>query len=123
MATGDRHDEKRAVDSEKTNDESTAETEEQSAAVEDFGEVVLFSACQDGQESWTPAKSGGTTGGFMFSFIERLELSDLQNAKHYNFAKLLKKIYVKVTSSTDEHPQTPLFSTCHPFNLDSPFIL
>lgn len=87
------------------------------------GEVLLFSGCKDNQTSADTSKlSGGlTTGAMTYALIETLEHSTVGDWRNYSYRKLLQTMRQKLRAN--RMTQTPQFSTSHPFDLGSLFVL
>jgi len=87
------------------------------------GEVLLFSGCKDNQTSADTSKLAGglTTGAMTYALIETLEHSTVGDWHNYNYRKLLQTMRQKLRAA--KMSQTPQFSTSHPFDLASPFLL
>lgn len=87
------------------------------------GEVLLFSGCMDNQTSADTSKfTGGlTTGAMTYALIETLEHSTVGDWRNYTYRKLLKTMREKLIAA--KMTQTPQFSTSHPFDLSTRFIL
>lgn len=87
------------------------------------GEVLLFAGCRDGETSAdTNRLAGGlTTGAMTFALIEALEHSSVGDWRSYNYRKLLQTMRQKMIDARLR--QVPQFSTSHPFDLSSHFIL
>lgn len=87
------------------------------------GEVLLFSGCKDDQTSADTSKlSGGvTTGAMTYALIETLEHSTVGDWRNYSYRKLLQTMGQKLRAN--RMTQTPQFSTSHPFDLGSLFVL
>lgn len=87
------------------------------------GEVLLFSGCKDNQTSADTSKLAGglTTGAMTYALIETLEHSTVGDWRNYTYRKLLKTMREKLRAA--KMSQTPQFSTSHPFDLSSPFVL
>lgn len=90
---------------------------------ENNGEVLLFSGCRDDQTSAdTNALSGGaTTGAMTYSLIESIEHGAYSDWHRYTYRGLLKTMRKKMVKAGMK--QVPQFSSSHPFDLDSPFLL
>lgn len=85
------------------------------------GEVLLFSGCQDGTFSTESQISKKGAGLMTYSFVYAIERGLYKDWHNYTYGSLMKAIQDKVTAWQDgQHPQ---FSSSHPFNLDSPFLL
>lgn len=87
------------------------------------GEVLLFAGCRDGETSADTSKlaRGLTTGAMSYAFIEALEHSSVGDWRNYTYRKLLQSMRQKMIVA--KLRQVPQFSTSHPFDLSSPFIL
>lgn len=87
------------------------------------GEVLLFSGCKDNQTSADTSKlSGGlTTGAMTYALIETLEHSTVGDWRNYTYRKLLQTMRQKLRAN--RMTQTPQFSTSHPFDLGTPFVI
>lgn len=87
------------------------------------GEVLLFAGCRDGETSADTSKlaRGLTTGAMTYAFIEALEHSSVGDWRNYTYRKLLQSMRQKMIAA--KLRQVPQFSTSHPFDLSSPFIL
>lgn len=87
------------------------------------GEVLLFSGCKDNQTSADTSKLAGglTTGAMSYALIETLEHSTVGDWRNYNYRKLLQTMRQKLRNA--KMTQVPQFSTSHPFDLSSRFML
>lgn len=87
------------------------------------GEVLLFAGCRDGETSADTSKLAGglTTGAMTFALIEALEHSSVNDWRNYNYRELLKTMRRKMIGT--KLKQVPQFSTSHPFDLNSQFML
>lgn len=86
------------------------------------GEVLLFSGCKDNQSSADTSKFAGvSTGAMTYALIETLENSTVGDWRNYNYRSLLQTMRQKLRAN--KMLQSPQFSTSHPFDLSSPFIL
>lgn len=87
------------------------------------GEVLLFSGCKDNQTSAdTSDMAGGlSTGAMTYALIETLEHSTVGDWRNYTYRKLLQTMRQKLRAK--RMTQIPQFSTSHPFDLASPFVL
>ncbi|CDF40610.1 unnamed protein product [Chondrus crispus] len=87
------------------------------------GEVLLFSGCKDNQTSADTSKlTGGLpTGAMTFALIETLEHSTVGDWRNYNYRQLLQTMRQKLRAA--KMTQVPQFSTSHPFDLSTSFML
>lgn len=85
------------------------------------GEVVHISGCTDQQYSVEGSISTKGSGFLSHCFVEAIERGEYRDWKEYSYASLVRTIATKVQAWN--HEQLPMFSTSHPFNLDTPFIL
>lgn len=87
------------------------------------GEVLLFSGCKDNQTSADTSKlSGGlTTGAMTYALIETLEHTTVGDWRNYTYRKLLQTMRQKLR--VNRMTQIPQFSTSHPFDLGSQFVI
>lgn len=87
------------------------------------GEVLLFSGCKDNQTSADTSKLAGglTTGAMSYALIETLEHSTVGDWRNYTYRKLLQTMRQKLRNA--KMTQIPQFSTSHPFDLSSRFML
>lgn len=88
------------------------------------GEVLLFAGCTDKQTSADTAKlSGGrtVTGAMTYALIESIEHSSVGDWQNYSYKKLLHTMRQKLLAA--RMSQTPQFSSSHPFDLDTRFVL
>jgi metacaspase-1 len=89
----------------------------------DAGEVVLFSGCLDNQFSAdTNALTGNTvTGAMTFCFIQAIENGSASDWRKHNYRSMLQTMRQKLLDAGLK--QTPQFSTSHPFDLKTPFLI
>lgn len=87
------------------------------------GEVLLFSGCKDNQTSADTSKlTGGlSTGAMTYAFIETIEHSTVGDWRNYTYRNMLKTMREKLRAA--RMTQTPQFSTSHPFDLSTHFVL
>lgn len=85
------------------------------------GEVLLISGCHDKQNSDETNISPEGSGVLSYSICDVVERGELQDWSQHSYSTLLKAIQHKVTAWSPY--QTPQFSSSHPFNLNSPFVI
>lgn len=87
------------------------------------GEVLLFAGCKDNQTSADTSRLAGglTTGAMTYALIETLEHSTVGDWRNYTYRKLLHTMRQKLRAA--KMSQVPQFSTSHPFDLNSKFML
>ena len=86
------------------------------------GEVILFSGCRDDEKSAdTTLLAGVQTGAMTYSFLEAIERGSSSDWHDYTYRSLLNAMREKLKAKGLK--QTPQFSTSHPFNLSSQFII
>ncbi|CAN8067516.1 unnamed protein product [Agarophyton chilense] len=87
------------------------------------GEVLLFAGCKDNQTAADTSKfaKGLTTGAMTYALVEAIEHSTVGDWRNYNYRKLLQTMRMKLREN--KMTQTPQFSTSHPFDVSSPFVL
>lgn len=86
------------------------------------GEVLLFSGCRDNQVAAdTSQLAGVVTGAMTYCVIEAIENGSVRNWRSYTYRSLLQAMREKLRIA--KLKQTPQFSTSHPFDLASPFII
>lgn len=87
------------------------------------GEVLLFAGCRDGETSADTSKlaRGLTTGAMTYALIEALEHSSVGDWRNYTYRKLLQSMRQKMINA--KLRQVPQFSTSHPFDLSSRFVM
>eukprot|EP00178_Gracilaria_changii_P013561 TRINITY_DN3829_c0_g1_i1.p1 TRINITY_DN3829_c0_g1~~TRINITY_DN3829_c0_g1_i1.p1 ORF type:complete len:500 (+),score=76.32 TRINITY_DN3829_c0_g1_i1:84-1502(+) len=87
------------------------------------GEVLLFAGCKDNQTAADTSKfaKGLTTGAMTYALIETIEHSTVGDWRNYNYRQLLQTMRQKLRQN--KMLQTPQFSTSHPFDVSSPFVL
>lgn len=86
------------------------------------GEVLLFSGCRDNQVAAdTSQLAGVVTGAMTYCVIEAIERGSVRDWRSYTYRSLLQAMREKLRAA--KLKQTPQFSTSHPFDLGSPFIV
>lgn len=87
------------------------------------GEVLCFAGCADSQTSADTSKlSGGlTTGAMTYAFIEGIEHGSVGDWHQYTYRTLMSTMRQKLRAA--KLTQVPQFSSSHPFDLSTPFIL
>lgn len=92
------------------------------------GEVLCFAASKEYQSSEESRKKIADVeiGVFTYCIVETLEKQlNVNTEKKPSYRSILMAVEekVKTWSANWENPQTPIFSTAQPFNLDSPVLL
>lgn len=86
------------------------------------GEVLLISGCRDHESSCEDHTLAGVpTGAMTFCLVEAIEKGRKRDWRQYTYKSLLLEMKEKLSANVME--QTPQFSTAHPFNLNTPFLL
>ncbi len=86
------------------------------------GEVLLFSGCRDNQVAADTARLAGVvTGAMTYCVIEAIENGSQRDWHSYTYRSLLQEMREKLRAA--KLKQVPQFSTSHPFDLASPFII
>lgn len=87
------------------------------------GEVLLFSGCRDNQVAADTSQLAGgvVTGAMTYCVIEAIENGSVRNWRSYTYRSLLQAMREKLRAA--KLKQIPQFSTSHPFDLSSRFII
>lgn len=86
------------------------------------GEVLLFSGCRDSEVAAdTQSFSGVATGAMTFCVVEAIEKGSIRDWRNYTYRSLLHEMREKLKAAGLR--QRPQFSTSHPFDLSSPFVI